>query len=83
MALNRLAGHSAEGKRFFLVLHLLNVRSTVEKYQFTLTPTSLSQEGSETILTAKLFGDFPGSPLSMRFHFVLHEGKISKLDIRG
>ena len=25
MALNRLAGHSAEGKRFFLVLHLLNV----------------------------------------------------------
>ncbi len=57
--------------------------STVEKYQFTLTPTSLSQEGSETILTAKLFGDFPGSPLSMRFHFVLHEGKISKLDIRG
>src|SRR6266851_2146486 len=25
MALNRLAGHSAEGKRFFLILHLLNV----------------------------------------------------------
>ena len=57
--------------------------STVEKYQFTLMPTRLSQEGTETILTAKLSGDFPGSPLSMRFHFVLHEGKISKLDIRG
>jgi ketosteroid isomerase-like protein len=57
--------------------------STVEKYQYTLTPTSLSQEGSETIHTAKLSGDFSGSPLSMRFYFVLHEGKISQRDIRG
>ena len=57
--------------------------STVEKYQFALTPTSLSQEGTEAILTAQLSGDFPGSPLSMRYHFVLHEGKIAKLDIRG
>jgi ketosteroid isomerase-like protein len=37
--------------------------STVEKYQFTLTPIGLSQEGTETILNAKLSGDFPGSPL--------------------
>jgi ketosteroid isomerase-like protein len=59
------------------------LRSTVEKYQFTLTPIGLSQEGTETILTAKLSGDFPGSPLLMRFHFVLREGKISSLDIRG
>ncbi len=57
--------------------------STVEKYQFTLTPTSLAQEGPETILTATLSGDFPGSPLAMRFHFVLREDKIAQLDIRG
>jgi hypothetical protein len=50
---------------------------------YVLTPIGLSQEGTETILNAKLSGDFPGSPLSMRFHFVLREGKISKLDIRG
>jgi len=28
MALNRLVGHSAEGKSFFLALHLLNVGYT-------------------------------------------------------
>jgi hypothetical protein len=59
------------------------LRSTFEKYQFTLTPIGLSQEGTETILNAKLSGDLPGSPLSMRFHFVLREGKIASLDIRG
>src|SRR4030095_531541 len=58
------------------------LRSTVEKCQFPLPPTRLSQQGTETILNGKLSGDFPGSPLSMRFHFVLREGKISSLDIR-
>src|SRR5262245_59639569 len=57
--------------------------STVEKYQFTLMPTSLSQEGTESILTANLSDNFPCSPLSMRFHFILHDGKISKLEIRA
>jgi ketosteroid isomerase-like protein len=57
--------------------------SAVEKYRFFLAPVSLSQEGTEMILTATLSGEFPGSPLAMRFHFVLREGKISKLDIRG
>jgi SnoaL-like protein len=58
-------------------------KSTVEKYRFFLAPVSLSQEGTETILTATLSGEFPGSPLAMHFHFVLREGRIAKLDIRG
>ena|SRR5713101_4051283 len=36
MALNRLAGHSAEGKRFFLVLHLLNVSTERLSFQLPL-----------------------------------------------
>src|SRR4029434_187640 len=59
------------------------LRSTVEKYQFTLTPIGLSQEGTETILNAKLSGVFPGSPLLMRFHFVLRVCKRLCLVFRG
>src|SRR5712691_1224094 len=44
MALNRLAGHSAEGKRFFLVLHLLNVSKRILKYQSKLF-TFLDHDG--------------------------------------
>jgi hypothetical protein len=55
--------------------------STVKKYGFTLTPIDLSLEKHETVLSVKMEGDFPGSPLSARFRFVLREGKIAKLDI--
>jgi hypothetical protein len=55
--------------------------STVRKYAFTLTPIGLSQERDQAILTVKMEGTFPGRPLSARFRFVLHEGKIAKLDI--
>jgi hypothetical protein len=34
MALNRLVGHSAEGKSFFLALHLLNVGENASACHF-------------------------------------------------
>ena len=55
--------------------------STLKKYAFTLTPIGFSQETDQAILTLRMEGNFPGSPLSARFRFVLHEGKIAKLDI--
>ena len=57
--------------------------ATGRKYAFTLTPIRLSQKENEMILTAKMTGDFPGSPISARFQFVLDEGKIAKLNIRA
>ena len=55
--------------------------STLKKYSFTLTPIGFSQETDQAILTLRMEGNFPGSPLSAPFRFVLHEGKIAKLDI--
>ena len=55
--------------------------STVKKYAFTLTPIDFLQEKHETVLRVKMEGDFPGSPLSARFRFVLREGKTARLDI--
>jgi len=57
--------------------------STAGKYAFTLTPVRLSRKEKEVVLTAKMAGDFPGSPISARFHFVLDQGKIAKLEIRA
>ena len=48
---------------------------------FTLTPIGFSQEKDKAILTVRMEGNFPGSPLSARFSFVLHEGKVARLDI--
>ncbi len=55
--------------------------ATVRKYAFTLTLIDFSQERDKAILSVRMEGNFPGSPLSARFGFVLHEGKIAKLDI--
>jgi len=57
--------------------------STAKKYAFTLKPINVSQEANETILTVQMTGTFPGSPLSARFCFVIHEGQIVRLDIRS
>lgn len=57
--------------------------STAKKYAFTLKPINVSQQATETILTVEMTGDFPGSPLSARFCFVIHEGQIARLDIRS
>jgi hypothetical protein len=33
------------------------------------------------VVTTRLTGDFPGSPLEVPYHFALRDGLISKLDI--
>lgn len=54
--------------------------STLAKYHFTLQPIGLSWRGPVVFLTVKLSGEFPGSPTSKRYRFVLHEGRIAKLN---
>jgi hypothetical protein len=57
--------------------------ATAKKYAFTLKPINVSRQANETILTVQMAGAFPGSPLSARFCFVIHEGQIARLDIRS
>ena len=56
--------------------------STLAKYDLTLQPLGLSWRGPAVFLTVKLSGEFPGSPTSTRYRFVLHEGRIVKLNAR-
>ena len=41
------------------------------------------QHGGQSVLKARLTGNFPGSPITVNFSFVLAGGKIRSLEIRS
>ncbi|MGZ3519239.1 MAG: nuclear transport factor 2 family protein [Vulcanimicrobiaceae bacterium] len=54
---------------------------TKKKYNHTIAPLEVAQRDGKTVLTAKLTGNFPGSPVTLEFSFMLEEGKIVLLEI--
>ena len=54
---------------------------TKKKYSHTVEPLQVTHRDGKTILKAKLAGNFPGSPVTLNFSFVLHGGKIASLEI--
>jgi hypothetical protein len=52
-----------------------------EKYQYTSDPFACEQRDGKTVVTSRLVGNFPGSPLNLRFFFELEGGKIASLEI--
>ena len=55
---------------------------TKKKYQHTVEPLTFSQNDGKAIVTCRLAGNFPGSPLNLQFVFVLTAGKITTLEIQ-
>jgi SnoaL-like domain len=51
------------------------------KYSYTSEPLSYDETNDSTIVTSRLTGTFPGSPVNLRFFFKLDRGKISRLEI--
>lgn len=54
---------------------------TSVKYTYSVEPFSISTEGDRTIVVSHLVGDFPGSPVDLRYQFILDDGKIAELEI--
>jgi ketosteroid isomerase-like protein len=54
---------------------------TKKKYQHTIKPLSSAQEDDKTIVTNRLTGNFPGSPIVLDFVFALDGNKIISLEI--
>src|SRR5882757_9206533 len=48
-----------------------------EKYVYTCEPIACTTEDGVTVVTCHLVGNFPGSPVDLRFFFRLERGKIS------
>ena len=51
------------------------------KYHYTTEPSSLQTSGRETVVTARVVGDFPGSPAMLRYRFTLEGDAIARLEI--
>ena len=51
------------------------------KYRYTTEPLACEQKTGNFVVTSKLTGDFPGSPVNLRFFFGLAGDKIASLEI--
>jgi hypothetical protein len=51
------------------------------KYQYTTKPFSCEEKDGKTVVTSHLVGNFPGSPVDLRYFFKLTEDKIASLEI--
>ena len=51
------------------------------RYQYTSEPLACEQKEGNVIVTSRLTGNFPGSPVNLRFFFVLDGDKIASLEI--
>jgi len=56
---------------------------TKKKYQHTIEPLASAQKDDKTIITNRLTGNFPGSPIELEFIFKLDGNKITSLEIRS
>lgn len=52
-----------------------------QKYAYTVEPLSIAREKDRIVVTSRLVGDFPGSPVDLRYFFVLRGEKIAALEI--
>ena len=56
---------------------------TRKKYQHTVDPLSVSEKDGRFIVTNRLIGNFPGSPIELEFVFTLKGNRIVALEIRS
>jgi hypothetical protein len=52
-----------------------------KKYTYTSEPFACEEKDGQTIVTCRLTGNFPGSPVDLRFFFRLEGDKIASLEI--
>lgn len=51
------------------------------KYDCTAEPLSVSDEGYRVVVVTRITGNFPDSPIDLRYFFVLDGEKIAELEI--
>ena len=50
------------------------------KYQYTIEPIACERKDGKIIVTSRLTGNFPGSPVNLRFFFELDGDKFASLE---
>ncbi|MBL9163541.1 MAG: nuclear transport factor 2 family protein [Planctomycetaceae bacterium] len=54
---------------------------TSTKYQYTSEPLACTEAAGRVVVTSRLTGNFPGSPIDLRFFFKLAGDRIASLEI--
>jgi ketosteroid isomerase-like protein len=54
---------------------------TSRKYHHRTDPSAAEEAADRTVVTARVSGDFPGSPIDLRYRFRLAGRQIAGLDI--
>jgi hypothetical protein len=54
---------------------------TSAKYQYTCEPIACEEKDGKTVVTSHLVGNFPGSPVDLRYFFKLEGDKIASLEV--
>jgi len=52
------------------------------KYQYTCEPFRSEHQDGMIVVTCHLSGNFPGSPIDLRYFFRLERGKVAYLETR-
>ncbi|KQS69429.1 polyketide cyclase [Rhizobium sp. Leaf371] len=52
-----------------------------QQYSYTVEPFLIGTANGKTQVTAHAVGDFPGSPIDLRFFFVLAGDKVAELEL--
>jgi ketosteroid isomerase-like protein len=57
------------------------IGKTIEKYKFRFEPLSVNKDDGEVVASVKVSGTFPGSPVTLDYHFKIENEKILSLVI--
>jgi SnoaL-like domain len=57
------------------------ITTTIEKYKFQFKPLASQERDNETVVSVEVSGTFPGSPISLDYHFAIANEKIASLTI--
>lgn len=52
-----------------------------ERYKSVMKPVSYEENDTKSILKAEVSGNFPGSPIVLKFHFEIADGQIQHLKV--
>ena len=53
------------------------------KYTYTVAPSAIEEVDGKIVVTADVAGNFPGSPIDLRYFFVIDGDKIASLEIKS
>lgn len=52
-----------------------------KKYRSVMKPLEYIENGTSSVLSAECSGTFPGSPITLKFHFDILDGQIQHLKV--